>query len=261
VKKRSKKELSAIALKAWATRRKAARATARTKQTARAARRAKAPAPVITKVEPVGDGRFVVTAAQPVEPSAPPAAKAPRLRLRADKTVDLYITRVMTALERTTLGDGVRCAEQIGKDMGGGWLVVVTDGFRALVKKGESPEKTSRVITQADPPPNGLTITPELETALRTLLRGQDRKHRDVTIEIDAPRHRVILRTTSNILTVDHAAGLLASAHLRVNLRWLLDGFGRGGRIGYDAKKPEQPLVIDTADGLRYVVMPVRSTP
>lgn len=51
--------------------------------------------------------------------------------------------------------------------------------------------------------------------------------------------------------------GQLAAGQFTCNLRWLLDGFGRGGRLGYDQKHPTDPLVIDTGDGLRYVLMPI----
>jgi hypothetical protein len=210
--KRTQKQLSAAALKAWATRRRLARAGI----------------------------------------NLPPA----KPRGRADATEEAYITRVTTALERTTKGDGVHCAAQVGKDCGGGWLILITDGFRVLARKAtgdQTAEPTLRPIMSADPPVHGLTITPELEGALRTLRRGVDKKRPEVRIDIDKRRQRVTLTAGAETLTVP-AVGDLATAHLCVNLPWLLDGFGRAGRLGYNSAHQLAPLMIDTSDGLRYAV-------
>jgi hypothetical protein len=216
-KKRSAKQLSLAALKAWATRRKLAQ--------------------VATGL---AKGREAV--------------RVSGARLKADASEEAYITRVTTALERTTKGDGVHCAAQVGKDCGGGWLILITDGFRVLARKAtgdQTAEPTLRPIMTADPPVHGLTITPELEGALRTLRRGLDKKHPEVRIDIDKRRQRVTLTAGAETLTVP-AVGDLATAHLRVNLPWLLDGFGRGGRLGYNSALA--PLMIDTSDGLRFAV-------
>jgi hypothetical protein len=224
--KRTQKQLSAAALKAWATRRKLAQVA-----------------------KGLAQGRAAV--------------RVSGARLRADATEEAYITRVTTAIERTTrAGDNLRCAAQVGKDMGGGWLVLVTDGFRALTRKAtgdQTAEAIARPITTADPPVHGLTCTPELEGALRTLRRGLDRKRPEVRIAIDKRRQRVTLTAGAETLVVP-AVGDVATARVTVNLPWLLDGFGRGGRLGYTVAHQragcEAPLMLDTPDGLRYVVMP-----
>jgi hypothetical protein len=204
------------------------------------------------------------TAAPPPPPTKEPTVVVPRLVV--DKTASGYESRVLAAMERTTeKGKALTVAQQVGRDAGGGWIILGTDGFRALLRKGESATKTTHRITSGPSPRVGFDLTPELEVALREAWKAVDRKRPTVWLKVDAAKRR---------LTIDPAFGPghwqvkltgkhLASIRIGVNLRWLLDGFGRGGRLGYEAgpNGGKLPLVLDTTDKLRYVVMPVAMPP
>jgi hypothetical protein len=200
-------------------------------------------------------------------PSAPPRRAlppaTPAAKVVADASAEAYETRVITAIERTTPPrDTERCAQLVGRDAGGGWIIIRTDGVRALLRKGTSTEKTVRPITEDAPPKAGVTLTPELEVALRTLWRTMDRKRPTVWLEIDGRKRRVVIDPVSSggsHKVIVPVTGDLKAMRFGVQLRWLLDGFGRGGRLGYLTTKDgaRQPLVLDTPDGLRYVLMPI----
>jgi len=200
----------------------------------------------------------------PPKKTAAPPPKEPVVvvpRLVVDKTANVYESRVLTAMARTTAkGQAMTVAQQVGRDAGGGWIIIGTDGHRALLRKGSSETKTAHKITEAGPPRAGIDLTPELEGALRAVWKTVDRKRPTVWLTIDGRKRRLkidpILGPGQSVaVTGKH----IESIRLGVNLRWLLDGFGRGGRLGYATGKngDRLPLVLDTGDTLRYVVMPV----
>jgi len=198
-----------------------------------------------------------------------PAATKPRVssppggKPRVDLDEAAYIARVSEAIRLSTRPQELdRCAAFVGKDMGAGWIVIATDGMRALTRKGEkTAPSVGRAITKATPPAFGLELTAELELALRRLAKVAHmptRKTATVTITIDRKQKHATLLADGVPPEVVPVTGQLAAGAFTCNLRWLLDGCGRGGRLGYDRQAHSQdPLVLDTIDGLRYVLMPI----
>jgi hypothetical protein len=182
-------------------------------------------------------------------------------RVQSDKSGDAYESRVLAAMERTMdKGAALTMAQQVGRDAGGGWIILGTDGRRALLRKGSSETKTVHQIVEAAPPRAGIDLTPELEGALRAVWKTLDRKRPTVWLTIDGRKRRLKIDPIGGgHHTVAITGAHVESIRLGVNLRWLLDGFGRGGRLGYATGKngDRLPLVLDTSDKLRYVVMPV----
>lgn len=197
------------------------------------------------------------------KPAATKAAAKP-VTLRVDADAAAYEARVLAAIARTTPKDKAeKAGAVIGQDFGGGWVIVATDGIRALTKKGiEATGATQHPALTADPLPYGIDITPELGDALKQLqvaTRGTlEKKQRAiVTIAIDGRRREVALTVGKEKRIVKAVGGKLKTATLRADLLLLLDGLGRGGRLGFTTD-PNKPLNIDTSDGLRYVLMGVR---
>jgi hypothetical protein len=197
----------------------------------------------------------------PVRTASPGTPKPKAGRGDADR--DAYVARLTAAIARTTVPyDAARIANIVGKDFGAGWLIVATDGQRALTRKaapGEQADKLPTPILETDAPAQGLTITPALEQGLRDILHGLKKPQvKDgVTFTVDGRAKTVTITSKHQPAPiVVPAEGDLRKAAFRVNARLLLDAFGRGGRLGW-SYKPRTPLVLETPDALRYVLMPI----
>jgi len=204
------------------------------------------------------------------QPSQKPAARATptngstaKLVVRKDATSERYEARVLAAIERTMHDDRREglCLQMRGKDGGGGWVILATDGNRALTHRAASEDKTARPITTAQPLPFGFVLTPEVESALRTVARQKGAT--SLYLAIDAKAKTLAVRAPGTDAPVTVAltpstvgVATLKAITLRVDTRLLTDALGRGGRFGYDGK-PKSPVTIDTDDRLRYVLMPM----
>jgi hypothetical protein len=187
---------------------------------------------------------------------------------RPDASVELYRARLLALMARSTRKDDVaRVAEQVGRDLGGGWIILGTDGSRALTRKATTAEAkaqpTPRPIIPAGPPTFHFPITPAFEEAVRTARHGlpDNKKAKpELRLAIDAKRKTVTV--TSAVTPTGIAVpvtGKLLTSDIRCNARFLAEAFGRGGSFGWTPKS-DKPLLIDTDDQLRYVLMPVIST-
>jgi len=206
--------------------------------------------------------------------AAPAPAPAPKPARQARPVGDAsdadYVLRVTAAINRSTpKGDEARCAAIVGKDLGGGWLVVATDGTRALTQKATADDAVvphGKVkITKAGRSRFGLTLTPEIEQAFR-LARYGAKKAADVTLTLD-PKAKTLtitgLHLAAPITVPAPAPGVTTTTVLRCDARLLADGIGRGGRLGWEAPKDGRPgpYVIDPNAQLRYVFMPIVGKP
>jgi len=190
-------------------------------------------------------------------PTPGPTPGAPKRRgARRDASADLYETRVLAAMERTAdkHRDTARVMEQVGKDFGGGWICLGTDGHRMLTRRirdGETPTVSKVHLTTPGPAPFHFPISPDVEAAMRT--EGANKL--PVKLTVDAKK-RVL--TVGPITVPLEASAKLHPIALTLEGKYLVDGLGRGGTFGYQ-RKADKPLFIDTDDQLRYVVMPMRN--
>jgi hypothetical protein len=185
-----------------------------------------------------------------------------------DPSVEAYMTRLLALMARSTRKDDVaRVAEQVGRDLGAGWIILGTDGTRALTRKATKAEAkaptTPRPIIPAGPPTFHFPITPAFEEAVRIARHGlpDNKKEKpELRLAVDAKRKTVTV--TSAVTPTGIAVpvtGKLLTSDIRCNARFLAEAFGRGGSFGW-TPKPDKPLLLDTDDQLRYVLMPVIST-
>lgn len=228
----------------------------------RKARRPKYSAPWRNGIDWAAAGRKAYETRMRNLAAAGGAAAAPKVErpiVKADADESAYVTRLLAAIARTTKAADVdRVAAVSGRDMGGGWRVIVTDGVRALTRKGEPGGENPMTLLKAEQLPHGFTLDAEIESALRGLQRAHKGKS-VVTIRVDGRKRTATLSIAHSGLGIRtvKVSGDLKTATLAVDLRLLLDGFGRGGRLGYSMNRDRDPISIDTTDGLRYVLMPV----
>jgi hypothetical protein len=211
------------------------RAQRKAERAKRAAKGAKTPPPKTTKT----------TATTKTKTTTP----------RPDVSSGAYIARVLKAIDKTTTtGQRAYVGRYLGADAGAGWVILGTDGSRALLQVGPitNDAQIARPFVSATGPACGFDLTADVEQALRTL------DAETVTLQIDAQRKRLTVTGADGGVQVVPITGTLKSAAVRLRRRFLLDGLGRGGRLRYDAK-PDRVL-IETPDAVRYVVMAIQTT-
>lgn len=178
--------------------------------------------------------------------SAPPKPRA----VKPDADAAAYVARLSRAIEKATKpAQRAYVARYLGADAGGGWAIVATDGHRALLQQVAitNDAKVAKPLVSAEGPAFGFDLTADIEAALRA------DTSETVTLEIDGARRRLTVRATGLPAITKPVVGTVKTATLLFNRRFLLDGFGRGGRLRYDVK-PDR-VVIETPDAVRYVVM------
>jgi hypothetical protein len=204
-------------------------------------------------------------AAKGAKPTKQPATKTPPTktaptpsvgRIISDKSSGAYLARVLKTINRNAKAKYPTALDYVGADAGAGWVILGTDGHRALLQVGTASttaKKIGKPFVTATGPAYGFDLTPDVERALRALDADT------LTLRIDAKRKRLSVTGRTSTPTVDGPiAGTLASASVMVDRRYLLDGLGRGGRLRYDAK-PDRVL-IETPDALRYLLMAKQPT-
>jgi hypothetical protein len=175
-------------------------------------------------------------------------------RIISDKSSGAYLARVLKTIN-SSAKKYPTALDYVGADAGAGWVILGTDGHRALLQVGKatSAKTIAKPFVTAKGPAYGFDLTPDVERALRALDADT------LTLRIDAKRKRLSVTGKTSTPTVDGPiAGTLASASVMVDRRYLLDGLGRGGRLRYDAK-PDRVL-IETPDALRYLLMAKKPT-
>lgn len=207
-------------------------------------------------------------ARSPARPHARPAA--PRATYDRDEVA--YVTRLSAVISRSLArraGWHIDAATAvIGRDAGAGYYIVSTDGYRALLRKGQArqPGATNIAIRTTDT--NGFSSSDDLVLALGRMRAANAAKQPGVSLAIDPTRARLLLSTRDPEDQTEARewvkAGTvttrppLTAVKTRVDLRYLLDALRLPGQVVYlGTGQNDSPLMIDTADhALRVVIMP-----
>jgi hypothetical protein len=206
-------------------------------------------------------------------PVPTPAPRAPKVlsRIPAGPLSEAdYVLKLTAAINRTVRkGDEDRIAAVIGKDMGGGWLVVATDGHRALTQKATKDDAIiphgKLAIMKAGKATFGVTLTPALEQAIGLARLGVDKKKPGVRLTF---KQKTLTISGAHLAEpivrpLERALPKAAPSVLHCDVRFLADAMGRGGRLGWERPnttkgKPIAPAyVVEVSDQVRYVFMPM----
>jgi hypothetical protein len=206
----------------------------------------------------------------PKFPTLPAAPKA-----RRDKDVAAWSARLVAsytkAMQRADEGTNRRLEDYIGRAAGGGYVLVASDGHRAVVRKGK-PTKKCKVstisIAVATSTEHYIVVSDELALAVNRMRAAGDRGA-DAVMRLDVDAERGIAIVT----TKDHKDGTSAGEWLPVtgklrtcavmlNTDYFAEVFGLAGlRVSLPAV-PEDgatytPVCVETPDRqYRVLVMP-----
>lgn len=192
-------------------------------------------------------------------PKAPQASKEDTERWAARLSREIGTAMLKCSPRILELSQGM-----VGQPAGDGFVVVATDGARALLKRAvvASPAK-NRWATQTPTDDVAFDVPADLQTALRRMLAANNDKEPCVRMAIDARDARLTLFTHAADGTEAQEwlplSGQLRTMVIGVNAKFLASALGLQGAKLYATDDVAVPLRIDSADGqYRLVIMPTK---
>lgn len=201
---------------------------------------------------------------KPGTPGAPAPVKAPTAS--PDRDVSAWVARLSSLMVAAAKRSKTDTSYHLGRACGDGYVLIATDGHRALCRRGDAPtpETSVRPLTMATAParPVWFDASPALAVALKRMRAAGSAKSA-TTLTVSRSRKRVILSTRDDADgTVAQewipAVGDLRPVSVAVNTDYLLTALGLPGLRVCLNPTTNEPLILESADQLyRFVVMPV----
>lgn len=182
-------------------------------------------------------------------------------KMRQDRSSTAYGARVLKRLEKEK--GAAEYARFVGRAVGDGYVIVATDGQRALCRRGEA-------VGDGTPPGRLAEVTSQHRWFILNTLDGPLRRARAVVdlkrdpvvkLAIDPTRAQLHIWAKDTGVVESHEtapiAGELAGTVVLVNVKYLLDGLGRPARCWYLPHTPDKPLIVESDGGAwRYLIQP-----
>jgi hypothetical protein len=167
---------------------------------------------------------------------------------------------IIKDIDRAKITNRERCKAVLGRPVPGGYVIVATDGYRALLKKTDTAKGEPVLLTIPQSP--AVEVTPHMIGAIRRMKAANSKGREKALVTLDARQDSIMASTIDDSDGTEAReywpAPVPAVGSTLVNIAYLKVALVNGCRVAWD--NGTHPMSVSTPDGsMVYLLMPCRN--